>query len=123
MSTYTATVRWERREGEAFTDKRYSRAHRWEFDGGAVGDGREHGLGIGQEAAPRLGQDDAALHPLEERRAQLVLEEAEPPADRRLRAVQRVGGSPEPAEPRDGDEGGDLVDVHDSSASLMVWLR
>ena len=34
MSRYTATVVWER--GEApFTDNRYSRAHRWRFDGGA----------------------------------------------------------------------------------------
>ncbi|MCB8820333.1 OsmC family protein [Microvirga rosea] len=31
---YTATVRWERGEGEAFSDNRYSRAHRWSFDGG-----------------------------------------------------------------------------------------
>jgi organic hydroperoxide reductase OsmC/OhrA len=30
---YTATVRW-RRDGEAFTDRRYSRAHVWAFDGG-----------------------------------------------------------------------------------------
>jgi len=33
MSTYTATIDWSR--GDAvFTDKRYSRAHRWRFDGG-----------------------------------------------------------------------------------------
>jgi organic hydroperoxide reductase OsmC/OhrA len=31
---YTARVVWER-EGEAFTDNRYSRAHHWHFDGGA----------------------------------------------------------------------------------------
>jgi organic hydroperoxide reductase OsmC/OhrA len=31
--TYTATVEWVR-EGAAFTDKRYSRGHRWLFDGG-----------------------------------------------------------------------------------------
>jgi organic hydroperoxide reductase OsmC/OhrA len=34
MSTYTATVEW-RRNGEAFADGRYSRAHAWRFDGGA----------------------------------------------------------------------------------------
>ncbi|MBM3769983.1 MAG: peroxiredoxin [Acidimicrobiia bacterium] len=33
MSKYSATVTW-RRNGEAFTDNRYSRAHRWLFDGG-----------------------------------------------------------------------------------------
>jgi organic hydroperoxide reductase OsmC/OhrA len=31
---YTATVRWARGEGEAFSDNKYSRAHRWSFDGG-----------------------------------------------------------------------------------------
>jgi organic hydroperoxide reductase OsmC/OhrA len=33
MARYSASVRWER--GDApFTDNRYSRAHRWTFDGG-----------------------------------------------------------------------------------------
>ena len=35
MSEYLATVAWER-DGARFVDNRYSRAHRWEFDGGAV---------------------------------------------------------------------------------------
>ncbi|GIK24461.1 MAG: peroxiredoxin [Betaproteobacteria bacterium] len=35
MSTYSATLRWQR-NGAAFTDQRYSRAHEWHFDGGAV---------------------------------------------------------------------------------------
>jgi organic hydroperoxide reductase OsmC/OhrA len=30
---YTAAVAWER-DGARFTDNRYSRGHRWEFDGG-----------------------------------------------------------------------------------------
>lgn len=34
MQTHTATVSWER-GGAPFTDNRYSRAHRWRFDGGA----------------------------------------------------------------------------------------
>ena len=33
MSSYTAVVAWER-EGAVFSDNRYSRAHRWTFDGG-----------------------------------------------------------------------------------------
>jgi Predicted redox protein, regulator of disulfide bond formation len=33
IETYTATVAWER-NGAVFTARRYSRAHRWEFDGG-----------------------------------------------------------------------------------------
>ena len=34
MHDYTALVQWHRQAGEAFVDKRYSRAHRWGFDGG-----------------------------------------------------------------------------------------
>lgn len=33
MQQFTATVHW-RRGDQVFTDNRYSRAHRWEFDGG-----------------------------------------------------------------------------------------
>lgn len=33
MSVHAATVTWSR-EGARFTDLRYSRAHRWSFDGG-----------------------------------------------------------------------------------------
>jgi organic hydroperoxide reductase OsmC/OhrA len=36
MSTHTAAVRWSRRPEERFLDGRYSRAHQWAFDGGAV---------------------------------------------------------------------------------------
>ena len=36
MSTYTATISWRRKAGERFTDGRYSRAHKWAFDGGAI---------------------------------------------------------------------------------------
>ncbi len=35
MSNYTAIVRWNR-SGATFSDGRYSRAHQWVFDGGAV---------------------------------------------------------------------------------------
>ncbi len=35
MPDYTATISWERFDA-AFTDNRYSRAHRWTFDGGAT---------------------------------------------------------------------------------------
>ncbi|MDQ3673394.1 MAG: OsmC family protein [Gemmatimonadota bacterium] len=33
MSEYTATIAWQR-DGAEFTDNRYSRKHRWLFDGG-----------------------------------------------------------------------------------------
>ena len=35
MSTYTATIRWDRGEAR-FVDNRYSRAHAWIFDGGVT---------------------------------------------------------------------------------------
>ena len=35
MSEHTATVEWSRGD-QAFGDNRYSRAHEWRFDGGAV---------------------------------------------------------------------------------------
>jgi len=35
MSTYTAKISWGRKDEERFTDGRYSRAHKWAFDGGA----------------------------------------------------------------------------------------
>ncbi|WP_257387317.1 OsmC family protein [Tahibacter caeni] len=34
MSEHEARIHWQR-NGAAFTDQRYSRAHRWDFDGGA----------------------------------------------------------------------------------------
>lgn len=34
MSEHLAHIRWQR-DGAVFTDQRYSRAHRWRFDGGA----------------------------------------------------------------------------------------
>ncbi len=36
MASYGATIIWQRAAGEAFIDRRYSRAHEWRFDGGVV---------------------------------------------------------------------------------------
>lgn len=36
MSEHAATIKWALRDGEAFTDNRYSRAHQWDFDGGVT---------------------------------------------------------------------------------------
>ena len=36
MSTYTATVVWQREPDAPFKDNKYSRAHEWHFDGGTV---------------------------------------------------------------------------------------
>jgi organic hydroperoxide reductase OsmC/OhrA len=35
MSEHRATVQWQRGNGEDFAKGRYSRRHRWQFDGGA----------------------------------------------------------------------------------------
>lgn len=35
MSEYTAQVSWSRHTDESFIDNKYSRAHQWQFDGGA----------------------------------------------------------------------------------------
>ena len=31
---YRASIEWQRRDGDTFSNQRYSRAHRWRFDGG-----------------------------------------------------------------------------------------
>jgi organic hydroperoxide reductase OsmC/OhrA len=36
MGIHKASVIWERSGDAKFTDNRYSRGHRWEFDGGAI---------------------------------------------------------------------------------------
>ena len=35
MSEHRASVQWQRADGEDFARGRYSRVHRWNFDGGA----------------------------------------------------------------------------------------
>lgn len=34
MSTYSANISWSIKKDEKFTDNRYSRIHKWKFDGG-----------------------------------------------------------------------------------------
>ncbi|MBL4827700.1 MAG: OsmC family protein [Spongiibacteraceae bacterium] len=36
MSTYSASITWKRKADERYVDNKYSRAHQWHFDGGAV---------------------------------------------------------------------------------------
>lgn len=36
MSEYQAKIIWNRSKDETFIDNKYSRAHRWEFDGGTI---------------------------------------------------------------------------------------
>lgn len=56
MGEYSAVVEWTRGD-QAFSDGRYSRAHDWTFDGGAVV--------RGSSAPPVPGSDPAAVDPEE----------------------------------------------------------
>jgi len=58
-STFTATVEWRRGDAK-FTDKRYSRAHAWRFDGGAVVPGSSSPLSV-----PLPFSDEQAVDPEE----------------------------------------------------------
>ena len=86
----------------------------------AVAHGRQQRLGMGQERLAGGGEDDAARDPLEERRAQLALEQAEAPADSGLREVEGRGRPGEPAETGDGDQGLELADLHRHQHSVWV---
>lgn len=59
MHRYAAKVSWSR-AGATFTDARYSRAHRWEFDGGAVVPGSSSPLSV-----PLPWSDPSAVDPEE----------------------------------------------------------
>ena len=65
-----------------------------------------------QKGAPRVGQDDAAADALEQRRPQLVFEEADAAADRRLREVQQGRGAREAAPAHDRHERLDVAELH-----------
>ncbi|MGB8338267.1 MAG: OsmC family protein [Burkholderiales bacterium] len=59
MHQYTATVAWTRK-GAKFTDNKFSRAHEWRFDGGAVLPGSSSPLSV-----PVPYSDSAAVDPEE----------------------------------------------------------
>ena len=59
MSTYSATISWERGE-QVFVDHRYSRRHRMRFDGGAEVPGSSS-----PHVVPLPGSDPAAVDPEE----------------------------------------------------------
>jgi organic hydroperoxide reductase OsmC/OhrA len=60
MSTYTATVRWKRGADDAFAQGRYTRAHEWAFDGGAVVP-----ASASPHVVPKPYSDEAAVDPEE----------------------------------------------------------
>lgn len=59
MSEHLATVEWSR-DGQPFSDNRYSRAHDWRFDGGAVVRGSS-----APSSVPEPMSDPAAVDPEE----------------------------------------------------------
>ncbi len=59
MASYTCTVSWAR-AGADFSGRKYSRAHRWSFDGGAVVAGSSSPLSV-----PLPYSDPAAVDPEE----------------------------------------------------------
>ena len=65
-----------------------------------------------QERAARVGEDHAAPDALEERRAQLAIEQVHAAADRRLGEMERCRRAGESAAPHDRHEGLDVVELH-----------
>ena len=78
-----------------------------------VSHGGEKGLRVGEKGASGFGEDGPAADALEERRAQLPLEEVDAPADRGLGQVEGGGGAGEAASPHDGHERLHVVELHD----------
>lgn len=64
MSHYTAVITWER-NGAMFTDNRYSRAHRWNFDGGIEDEShRDEASGVmAKNADGKLAMTQVTLRP------------------------------------------------------------
>src|SRR5262249_60182797 len=77
----------------------------------AVAHRGEQGLRVRQESATSLGQGRPAPGPLEQRRAQLPLEQADAATDRGLGQMEDWRGPGEPPEPDDGHERLDVVQL------------
>jgi hypothetical protein len=67
---------------------------------------------VREKRAPGVGEDHAAADALEERRAQLPLEEVDAAADRGLGEVQGRGRAGEPAAPDDRHERLHVIELH-----------
>ncbi|HYD59246.1 MAG TPA: OsmC family protein [Noviherbaspirillum sp.] len=62
MHSYEATIAWSR-QGQKFTDNRYSRAHEWKFDGGAVvpASSSPHVVPVPMSAAANVDPEEALV--------------------------------------------------------------
>lgn len=81
------------------------------------GDGRQDRPRVAEEALAGGEQADAPRGPLEQRRAELVLEAADLAAERRLRDVQATRGAADVLLLGDGDEVAQLGEAH----APRVW--
>ncbi|MNV77872.1 hypothetical protein D3C71_1713300 [compost metagenome] len=79
--------------------------------------GREQGFGLGQQQLARPGQRQPARAAIEQRHAQALLQALELAGDRGLGDAQRFRGLGDIANPRHGDEGPHLVQLHGSGAT------
>ena len=78
----------------------------------------EHAPRPGEEHFARGGERDVALHPVEERRPELLFEHADRPRDRWLRDAEVAGRPGEVAPFRDGHEIAELMHLHSHSLPL-----
>ena len=85
--------------------------------------GNEHRLAILQELRAGLGQLRLARMTVEELNTQFLLQGAHLPAQRRLRDVQPLGGTPEMQRLRDGSEIADLTNVDHVTESVSIMTR
>ena len=78
----------------------------------AILDSGKRRFGKREERPARVGQAHAPAHALEQRHAELMLDQPDPTADRRLRAMQLLGCAREPAKLRDRQKRADALDIH-----------
>ena len=72
---------------------------------------------FGEKGAPSVRQLDAAIRPMEEADAEILLEPANLLTERRLRDVQALRGAPEVQLFRDGDEVTEVAKLHGRTIS------
>jgi hypothetical protein len=108
--------RLDERHGDDLADRRRQpRRHRPAIRRAALGDGVADRLQLGHHAhrvvehlAAGVGDRHAAAVPLEQRDSELLLQQPDLAAERRLRDVEPVRGAAQAAELRDMDEGLEL---------------
>ena len=80
-------------------------------------------LAVSQQDLALLGQHEAARVAMEQRGAEILLERADLPADRRLAQAQPLGGAREAAGLRHGVEDPDPIPVHHHPSAPLLSRR